>query len=57
MILPLYIRIPLAPARLLIVLILASPLILMMLSGFTDAGETMMNFVMHYGNKSNWRDD
>lgn len=56
MILPLYIRIPLAPIRLLMVLILATPLILMILSGFADEGEIMMDFVMHYGNKLDWND-
>lgn len=52
---PLYIRIPLAPVRLLGMFIFIIPMMLMHLSGFGDKGAEVMSFIIEYGNKGDWR--
>lgn len=44
------------PVRILGILLFVTPFIVMLLSGFDDEGCTVMEWIMYYGNKGDWRE-
>ncbi len=56
MILPIYIRLPLMPFRILGILLFVMPFVALLLSGFDDEGCKIMEWIMNYGNKVDWEE-